>query len=450
MYQADQLSQKFTANEVAHNLRISRRTLRRYLCLCENIRPIRAGRDLLFTKADVEALEEARRKCPLELIPPGKRKNNPFYLIRGTINGRDVEISTKTRDETAARIFKSEFENNLLKNRVPQRGEAVTFTRAAEFYFDFKQLSDADRRRIQRVVKHIDPDGVKLVGTVVQADLVAAANALYPTCKPETKDRWVIKPGAAIVHYAAENKWCAWERVKKFEEGAVATRASNDTTFEIIMARLEADERGAKSDFQRRLARRKQLFVLWLFRHWNRISEVLRVRWDHIDMTARTYRLYNSKGNRYSDKPIDDEVFERLANEPVKTGRIFSWADKGSVYKWLRPLVRELGVEFTPHMARHYGGKLLNRTGSGLKTIMGALDHKDAKSSLRYQDADQAINREAMARADEVRRNTLKNDLGRFPMMMGCRPSPVGPRPIPPDTHIIGIGTDSVGVTGHR
>jgi hypothetical protein len=50
--------------------------------------------------------------------------------------------------------------------------------------------------------------------------------------------------------------------------------------------------------------------------------------------------------------------------------------------------------------------------GSALKTIMGALDHKDAKSSLRYQDADKEIIREAMARSAEVRRNTLKNASG--------------------------------------
>jgi len=50
-------------------------------------------------------------------------------------------------------------------------------------------------------------------------------------------------------------------------------------------------------------------------------------------------------------------------------------------------------------MARHYGGKLLYRNGEGLKTIMGALDYPDAKSSLRYQDTGQDIVREAMERS---------------------------------------------------
>jgi len=52
-----------------------------------------------------------------------------------------------------------------------------------------------------------------------------------------------------------------------------------------------------------------------------------------------------------------------------------------------------------PTMARHYGGKPLYRNGEGLKTIMGALDYPDAKSSLRYQDTGQDIVREAMERS---------------------------------------------------
>jgi hypothetical protein len=53
-----------------------------------------------------------------------------------------------------------------------------------------------------------------------------------------------------------------------------------------------------------------------------------------------------------------------------------------------------LRVKFTPHMARHDLGKKLNRSGAGLKMIAGALD-TCAKNSLRYQDADFGMVREA-------------------------------------------------------
>jgi len=56
----------------------------------------------------------------------------------------------------------------------------------------------------------------------------------------------------------------------------------------------------------------------------------------------------------------------------------------------------------TPHMARHFGGKHLNAGGAGLKTIMGALDHADPTSSIRYQDADLDIVRSAIDRLDRL------------------------------------------------
>lgn len=39
----------------------------------------------------------------LKLVPPGARKGNKFYLLRGTVGGRTVEVSTKTADVAAAR-----------------------------------------------------------------------------------------------------------------------------------------------------------------------------------------------------------------------------------------------------------------------------------------------------------------------------------------------------------
>jgi hypothetical protein len=254
---------------------------------------------------------------PLELVKPGKRKNNPFFLVRGTVNGRQLEISTKTTDETAARLFKNNLENRLLSDSVPGAGEEVSFRRTAELYFEFKKLKAADEQRIQRVVDYIDPKGIRLVSAVVQADLVAAANALYPAAKPETKNRWVIRPGAAIIHYAADNKWCSWERVRKFQEGPVLTRTANDTVSEAILEALRAKEATTAETNQRvkTLERKKQLLVLWLFRHWGK-KRVIR------------------------EKPIDSEVLAMLIDEPIKVGRLFPWQNKTNVYRWLRPLTR--------------------------------------------------------------------------------------------------------------
>jgi len=55
---------------------------------------------------------------------------------------------------------------------------------------------------------------------------------------------------------------------------------------ETILAALRAKE-VATPDTNKRvktLERKKQLLILWLFRHWNRISDILRVDWGDLDL----------------------------------------------------------------------------------------------------------------------------------------------------------------------
>jgi len=355
---------------------------------------------------------------PLHLIPPGKRTKringrsytNPFYIVRGKIGGQLVEISTSTRDAAAAAAYKARVELDFLEQRVPSAQEDVTFSKAMEFYIKFRQPNSGDEKRIRRIASVI---GEKLVREVQHADLVSAADQLYPNRSNETKNRWTIKPAAAILHYAAENNWCEWIRIRKLREAPVQTRASDAETARALLHALDDEESAATTELQRDLACKKRLLIIWLFRHYTRISDTLRLNWnDHIDLSRRTYRLLVSKTRLWREKPLNDEVFELLANDPEKEGFVFPWRTRSGVYKWLRPLVRRLGVTFTPHMARHFGGKALNASGAGLKTIMGALDHSDPQSSIRYQDADLEIVRGAINDVGRLTRQKRKENRG--------------------------------------
>jgi site-specific recombinase XerD len=341
---------------------------------------------------------------PLYLIAPGKRVvrrggkayANRFYLVRGTIDGRSVEVSTKTRDATEAAAYKAKFELDVLERRVPGVHDSVTFRKAAELYSAFRDPASGDSRRIDKLVTVL---GDKLVREITHADLVDAANRLYPAARNETKNRGVIKPAAAILHYAARNKWCEWLRIQKFSEAPARTRAAAPEVAGRLAAALQKEEAKASTAHRRALARKKRLLIVWLFNHFNRVSEPLRLTWDeHVDLRQKTYLLYVSKTKQWKVKPLADAVYTLLAREPSeeRTGHLFPWRTRSGVYKWLRPLCVELGVTFTPHMARHYGGKKLNAQGAGLKTIMGALDHLDPQSSVRYQDADLELIRNAI------------------------------------------------------
>jgi integrase len=347
---------------------------------------------------------------PLHLVAPGKRKKkrngkvyrNPFYLIRGTIDGREFEVSTDTGDKADAERIKAAFEHRVRSSRVPGSDETVTFGAALEFYVAFRSPKKGDARRIRRLKIVM---GQKPVADVQHADLVAAAEQLYPGRKNETKNRWVMKPAAAILHYAATNKWRDWLRVEKLAEGPIVTRAASEAAALAILGALDGELARAKTEHKRHRARKKRLLVLWLMKHGNRVSDPLRLKWDeHIALPRKVYLIFVGKGNVWKEKPLDEEVFEALANDPDKKGWVFPWRTRSGVYKWLRPLCRKLKVTFTPHMARHFVGKRLNATGAGLKTIMGALDHADPQSSVRYQDADLEVVRGALKKAGKLRR----------------------------------------------
>ena len=319
----------------------------------------------------------------LKLVPPGKRKGNAFYLVRGRFLGTDYEISTQTTDKVAAERFKNRFERRILEGHIPGSGEAVTFAKAADLYISARDLSKADLRRIERLKAQL---GKRDVRDVLQADLDAAAKALYPKCSPESLNRNVYTPAGAVLHYAAENKWCPWLRVKRPKMKEPETRAAREGVDALLCANTEGKER---------------LLIAWLFKHGTRVSNALRVDCGRVDLRARTYELYISKTRKWQTFGIDGEVWDLLANDRDATagkGMLFPWTNRWQVYRWLRPLCKRLGVKFTPHMARHRLGKDMNAEGAGLKTIMRALGQSSEKSASRYASADIDAVRDVMER----------------------------------------------------
>lgn len=60
-----------------------------------------------------------------KLLPPGARKGNRHWLVRGAIAGRRYEVSTGAIEEDRAREFANEFEAALTEDMRRQSREAV-------------------------------------------------------------------------------------------------------------------------------------------------------------------------------------------------------------------------------------------------------------------------------------------------------------------------------------
>lgn len=309
----------------------------------------------------------------LKLIPPGKRKGNRTYIIRGRFQGRDVEKVTTTTVKEVAERLRSRIEHAILESGIPGPAETVTFGRAADLYAAAKGSSRDELRRLKRLKRVI---GHMPVRDIMQADIDSAALEIHGSDSPETRNRNVYTPAAAVLHYAARSKWCAWQQFDRPKMKDPETRAASDHTVAALLKATKGKQR---------------LLILWLLKHGTRISGALAVDCARIDLKGRTYELYVTKTRKWETFAIDDEVWQLLANDPDverAEGRLFPWKDRWRVYDWLDPLRTKLGVKFTPHMARHWLGKKLDANGAGLKTIQKALGQASEKSASRYAVSD--------------------------------------------------------------
>ena len=236
----------------------------------------------------------------LKLIAPGLRGNKCFY-VRGQINGKRVEVSSDTTDKATAEKFKADLEVSLRDNLTAP--DKVTFRMAAESYIGWRNPSPRDETQIRVLIEVF---GDRFVNELVQADLVRAADFLMPNGNPANKNRWVIRPAASVLHYAANNRWCEWQRIRLFKEPRPVTRATTpDVAKKLIKAAPKPEQK---------------LLLLWIFKHGDRITDAINVEWARIDFEGRFYRHYERKNDKWRTAPVDDEVLALLLNlkETVK------------------------------------------------------------------------------------------------------------------------------------
>lgn len=287
---------------------------------------------------------------PNKLLPPGKR--GPYWYLRGTDAGGRFEVSTGKTARKDAALWADAWLIARARQRVPGAGEAVGFADAVRFYRAFRRLSRIDERHLDRLAAHLAY--VDDCRTLTHAHLVAAANELKPGASDATKNRAVIGPGASVLHYAAAQKWCEYQRIEKFWVSRKASRdPARDDDVALLIANVETqrtNKRGRKRDVQ---VAYKRLFLAMVYETGLRIGHLLSVDWPNIDLEARRVRVRIGKSDEMASIEISPVIVAMLANLPVKMGRLFPWSTNRGVYGWLKPLTDKLGIRYTPHMSRH-------------------------------------------------------------------------------------------------
>lgn len=312
---------------------------------------------------------------------PGERKGNRTYVVRGSVNGRQREKVTSATNARDARAAWRNFVAITMQQEPEKRDAAsyssMTFRNAAKRYLEASDRGANTEHYLDRLCARI---GDTPVDQVNQDHLVTAAQDLYPGTKSATKNRQALGPAAAVLHYAAENGWRGWVRVRKFKEPKPTARALTEASAKVLVA-------GAAEDGNAPLV----LLLTLLFRHGLRISDALALTWGDIDLGAGSVRYHVSKTDEWRHIPLHRDVLNLLKGCPGarQVGRLFPWRTRWGVYRQLGPLTKRLRISFTPHQARHSFATWLVNRGVSLPELMEAGGWADPKSVMRYGRVDQ-------------------------------------------------------------
>jgi len=301
-----------------------------------------------------------------KLLPPRSRRNNATYIVRGTIAGRRFEARTDATTREAADRWARRFIAGL--ERESLSGPVLTFAQAAQAYIALKRPRRDDEKHIELLGRWFAD---KPLREILGADLVAAAHALKPRAGDATKNRAIITPASAVLHYAAEQGWCSYGRHRRLKVSRRSPRRpASDDTMRLLLANTEGH---------------RHLLLAWLYETGVRITDSLRLHDADLALPMGRVRIGSSKTDDHGEIGINPELVALLANTPrCAAGRVFPWRDRHGVYRWLRKLTRKLGVSYTPHLSRHALATDLRALGWDMRAIAERGVWRDERSAGRY------------------------------------------------------------------
>ena len=156
----------------------------------------------------------------------------------------------------------------------------------------------------------------------------------------------------------------------------------------------EVDQLMAAAGSIGRHRHRDRTLVLLAYRHGLRVSELVSLRWDQVDLKQGHLHVTRLKNGTPSTHPIrgpEIRALRRLKREYPDTPYLFVTERGGpltasTVRKLVARAGREAGIPFAvhPHMLRHALGYKLANDGHDTRAIQHYLGHRNIQHTVRY------------------------------------------------------------------
>jgi type 1 fimbriae regulatory protein FimE len=139
---------------------------------------------------------------------------------------------------------------------------------------------------------------------------------------------------------------------------------------------------------------RDSTLILVAYRHALRVSELISLRWDQIDLVRGLMHVNRRKNGTPSTHPVrgpELRALRRLQREYPGCAYVFNGERKGPLTdSGVRKIVARAGraarIDFPthPHMLRHAAGYKLANDGQDTRAIQHYLGHKNITHTVRY------------------------------------------------------------------
>ncbi len=171
-------------------------------------------------------------------------------------------------------------------------------------------------------------------------------------------------------------------------------RKNKDVRSREYLTSEEVDKLAAAAKSLGRHGHRDMTMIIMSFRHGLRVSELVTLRWDMIDMKQGLMHVSRLKNGVSSTHPLrgpELRALRKLKRDYPDTPYVFVSERKGPVTASnVRKIVSRagekanLGMPIHPHMLRHSTGFKLANDGHDTRAIQLYLGHKNIQHTVRY------------------------------------------------------------------
>jgi len=171
-------------------------------------------------------------------------------------------------------------------------------------------------------------------------------------------------------------------------------RPNKDLRSREYLTTEEVDQLMASARSVGRHGHRDSTLILVAFRHGLRVSELVALRWDMVDLKQGLMHVSRLKNGVNSTHPLrgpELRALRKLKRDYKDTPYVFVTERKGpltasAVRKIIARAgeIAELGMPIHPHMLRHSTGYYLANSGQDTRSIQLYLGHKNIQHTVRY------------------------------------------------------------------